>query len=341
MASEEKFTCQLFHYNDEAYQITKNTPTYYADNFLSEEIENNPKNQIHWLNFHSISERENIEKLAHNLSIDKLTIEDLYEKKQRPKLEEYQNYLFFSVKSALIKKSNSGHLKTETISFIMKKNLLISFQEKKSDHFTSVRDRIEKNKGKIRLKGADFLLFRMLEAVTDNYFEVLDDIVATIEQLEVTILSNSQSDTLKRIELEKRKLVELRKVVFPLKEITSQLDKSESNFIEKENNYYFSELKDSCLTVLEEIDSNKQILEGLANLYYAVQGQKMNEIMKLLTVVSAIFIPLTFIAGIYGMNFEYIPETRNKNGFFFVIGGMVLLAIILIFYFKRRGWLKR
>jgi magnesium transporter len=191
------------------------------------------------------------------------------------------------------------------------------------------------------MKGPDFLLFRMLEAVTDNYFEVLDHIVESIEKIENKILLHPQSDTLKKIEVEKRKLIELRKVVFPLKEITSQLDKSESSFIKKENHYYFSDLKDNCLTILEEIDANKQILEGMANLYYAIQGQRMNEIMKLLTVVSAIFIPLTFIVGVYGMNFDNMPETKMKYGYFFALGGMALIAIILLFYFKKRGWLKK
>jgi magnesium transporter len=181
----------------------------------------------------------------------------------------------------------------------------------------------------------------MLDAITDNYFEVLEEIVESIERIEKRLIRDAKSDTLKSIEIQKRKLIELRKIVFPLKDITNQLEKMNSPFLEEENRYYFSELKDNCLTVLEEIDANKQILEGLANLYYAVQGQRMNEIMKLLTVVSAIFIPLTFIAGIYGMNFENIPELKLKNGYFIAWGVMIMIAVVLLIYFKRRGWLKR
>jgi magnesium transporter len=333
--------CQLYVYNEDYFLLTKNSEDYFAENFHIKEKFNENKEKINWLNFHSIDNKTAIEKLAANLNIERLTIEDIYAELKRPKLEEYPNYLFFSVRSALIKEANSNQLKKEKISFVLNENFLISFQEKSSDHFTDVRDRIEKKRGKIRLKGPDFLLFRMLEAVTDNYFEVLEHISDSIEKIERKILINPKSETLKTIEIEKRKLVDLRKVVFPLKEITSQLDKSESHFIKKENHYYFSDLKDNCLTILEEIDANKQILEGMANLYYAVQGQRMNEIMKLLTVVSAIFIPLTFIAGVYGMNFENMPELKMKYGYFISIGIMLLIAIVLLLIFKKRGWLNK
>jgi magnesium transporter len=333
-------TCQLYHYNDESFLLTKNSPRYFADHFVSTELKGQDHKRIHWLNFHSIDDRASIELLGENLGIEKLTIEDIYCEFKRPKIEEYTNYIFFSVKSALVHERIDAKLIKDKISFILGQDFLISFQEKSSDHFPDVRDRIEKKRGKIRLKGPDFLLFRMLEAITDNYFEVLDDIVDTIEKIESRILTHHRSDTLKRIEVEKRKLIELRKIVFPLKDIVSQLDKSQSAFIKKENHYYFSDLKDNCLTILDEIDANKQILEGMANLYYAVQGQRMNEIMKLLTVISTIFIPLTFIVGVYGMNFDYMPELRMKYGYFFTIGVMALIAILLLFYFKRRGWLK-
>lgn len=334
-------TCQLYDYNEQMYLLTRNTPKYYADNFASKGLLNNKDDKNHWLNYHDLSDRESVERFCENLAIDKLTIEDIYSDLKRPKLEEYNSYLFFSVRSALIKDHRSSALHQEKISFILGEDFLISFQEKSSDHFTAVRERIEKKKGKIRVKGPDFLLFRMLEAITDNYFEVLDNIVDNIEKIEDRVTDTAHSDILKSIEFEKRKLIELRKVVFPLKEITLQLDKSESNFIHKENHYYFSNLKDNCLTVLEEIDANKQILEGMANLYYAVQGQKMNEIMKLLTIMSSIFIPLTFIVGIYGMNFKHMPELGSPYGYYGVLIFMALLSGGLLWYFKKRGWFKK
>lgn len=335
---DNEFTCQLYKYDHEFFLVTKNTPEYFAHEFYENSID---EDYVSWLNFHGINDRPNVEKLCENLGIDKLTIEDIYTEIRRPKLEEYKNYMFFSVKSALPDENNTFILQQEQISFILGKYYLISFQEKSSDHFTEVRDRIERKRGKIRLKGPDFLLFRMLDAIVDNYFEVLEDITDSIEKLEIKLLRVATSETLKLIEFQKRKLIELRKIVLPLKDLTFQLDKMRSPFLHADNHHYFADLKDNCLAVLEEIDANKQILEGMANLYYAVQGQRMNEIMKVLTVVSAIFIPLTFIVGVYGMNFENMPELRYKYGYYIVIGAMVLLSAILLFVFTKRGWLKR
>ena len=338
MNNSENSICQIYKYDNDFFLLSKNTPSYFATEFVSTEIQ---KDKVVWLNFHSIEDKCEIEKLCESLHIDKLSVEDIFREKHRPKLEEYSNYLFFSIRSALPDEKNVFILEQEQISFVLGKHYLVSFQPKKSDHFTDVRERIEKKRGKIRTKGPDFLLFRMLEAIIDNYFEVLENITDTISELETRLLHNSSSETLKMVELQKRKLGELRKIVIPLREATSQLEKSQSVLIDQENHNYFSDLREHCLSVLEEIDSNKQILDGLTNLYYAIQGQKMNEIMKLLTIVSAIFIPLTFIAGIYGMNFKNIPELELENGYFIAIGVMITIAVSLIFYFRKRGWLNK
>ncbi|MBI2258682.1 MAG: magnesium/cobalt transporter CorA [Flavobacteriia bacterium] len=333
--------CQLYQYNEENYLKKEENPSFFTEYFVNEV--KNPLNKKHtfWLNFHSLDDHNSIDKLCQSLKLDKLTFDELYGEYKRPKIEEYQEYIYFSVKSALIDKKTSNKLEMDRISFVLSKNYLISFQQKSSDHFPEVRDSIEKKRGKIRMKGPDFLLFRMLEAITDNYFEVLETISDNIEKIESKILINPKSDLLRKIEYEKRKLIELRKVLLPLKDIVFQLDKTESVYLKKENHYYFSDLKDNCLTVLEEIDANKQILEILANLYFAAQGQKMNEIMKLLTIISTIFIPLTFIVGVYGMNFDYMPELRWKYGYLLVITIMSVISLLLIWYFNRRGWLKK
>jgi magnesium transporter len=335
---ENDQSCQLFKYDKEFFLVTNNTPEYFAAEFVQSAKDSN---YVSWLNFHGLKERKDIELLCEHLEIDKLSVEDIYTEKRRPKLEEYPNYMFFSVRSALPDENNTFILQQEQISFILGKNYLISFQDKSSDHFLDVRDRIERKRGKIRIKGPDFLLFRMLDAIIDNYFEVLEDITDSIEKLEIKLLRVANSDTLKMIEFQKRKLIELRKIVLPLKDVTFQLDKLKSPFLEFENRHYFGDLKENCLAVLEEIDANKQILEGMANLYYAVQGQRMNEIMKVLTVVSAIFIPLTFIVGVYGMNFKNMPELEYKNGYYTVIGVLFLIAITLLVIFVKRGWIKR
>jgi len=335
---DENLSCQLYRYDQEFFLVTRNTPDFFATEFI--EIARD-EDQVTWLNFHTLSNRESIEKLCEHLHIERLSVEDIYTEKKRPKLEEYANYMFFSVRSALPAENNIFVLQQEQISFILGKNYLISFQQKSSEHFTDVRDRIEKKRGKIRSKGADFLLFRMLDAIVDNYFEVLVDITDSIEKLEAKLIRVANSDTLKMIEFQKRKLIELRKIVLPLKDVAFQLEKTQSQFINSNNHPYFADLKENCLAVMEEIDANKQILEGMANLYYAIQGQRMNEIMKVLTVVSAIFIPLTFIVGVYGMNFKHMPELEYKYGYYTIVAIMFAISISLLLLFIKRGWLKR
>lgn len=328
--------CQLYKYNKEFYLVNKNSPEHFAADFVSSEISDE---HTSWLNFHSVECSEDISLLLEKLNVDKLVIEDIYTEKKRPKVEDYDNYIFFSVRSALPPEEGNVSLRQEQVSFILGENYLISLQQKKSDHFTEVRSRIVHNKGKIRSKGSDFLMFRMLEAIVENYYEVLEDITQKTSLLEARVLRSSHSQTLKLIETEKRRLGELRRIALPMKDITSHIEKSKSALFPDENKGYFLDLKDYCLGVLDEIDSTKQILEGLTNLYYAVQGQRMNEIMKLLTVISAIFIPLTFLAGIYGMNFDNIPELHYHNAYYILLGAMALLAVLLIFYFRKRGWL--
>lgn len=327
---------QHYRYNADVLTLTKEDEAYFVTHFRPDE----ELTMTHWLNYHSVEDRESIIRLCDHLGIDKLIQEDIFNGTKRPRLEEYDGYVFFSIISALPTDDLSFDLKKERISFILGDNYLISFQERVSDHFPEVRDRLEMKKGKIWFKGPDFLLFRMLGAIIDNYMEVLEEIAALIEGLEDLVTNSPQSDTLRKIEWQKRKLVELRKIVQPMKELVLQLERTDCEMFENANRRYFLELKDSCLGIVEEIDAQKQILEGLANLYYAAQGQKMNEIMKVLTVISVIFIPLTFIAGVYGMNFKYMPELNTSNGYFYAIGGMALLAVILIFVFIRRGWLK-
>ena len=330
--------CQLYKYNTSFYAFEKDEADVFASTFSENELDND---HVAWLNFHGLDDLKSIEELCHRLEIDKLTIENIHAATGRPKVEEYSKYMFFHVKSALPTEDDSTLLNQEQISFILGENYLISFQEKAADHFSDVRDRIIKARGKIRTKGADFLLFRMLEAIIDNYFEVLESITEKIDQIDERIHSKNNKLIFKEIETEKRKLIELRKIVLPIRDITIQLESSESNFLDKANVRYFSNLKSSCASALEEIDGRKQILEGLTNLYYAVQGQRMNEIMKVLTIVSAIFIPLTFIVGIYGMNFENIPELKYQNGYYFIMAFMLILGISLLIYFIKRGWLNK
>lgn len=329
---------QLYKYNMDVFSLEKNSEKYFAEHFNPFE----DMNSTFWLNFHSMKDKESIVKLCDKLCIDKLLQEDLFAETKRTRLEEYSDYVFFSIVSALPKEGlNNYDLTKERISFIIGDNYLISFQEKPSDHFPTVRERIEYKRGKVRFKGPDFLLFRMLEAIIDNYTEVVEEISINIELLDKIVLRNPKSEVLRKVEWEKRKLLDLRKIVFPMKELMGQLDRVENELIIEDNIHYFRELKDICYSLIDEIESQKQMLDGVANLYYAIQGQRMNEIMKVLTVTSAIFIPLTFIVGVYGMNFENMPELKWHSGYYVIWGIMIFITASLVFVFWKRGWLKR
>lgn len=333
--NKSKIPTQYYAYNAEKVNLIRSN----ANECFPLWLENyKHDSSVHWLNFHSIDCKEEIEDFATEMGLHPLSVEDIYTFVQRPKVEEFDNYIFFSLRS-LEPNTSSKELKKEQLSFILGSNYLISFQEKKSDHFTEVRERIEFDKGRIRKRGADYLLYKLLEAIIDNYFEVIEDVQQKIEEYDIRMAEEDDHALFKEIEAEKRQLIELRQVVFPLKELFGQLEKLNNIQIDEENKYYFSDLKDNCLSLLDEIESNKSILEGLGNIYYAIQGQKMNEIMKVLTIVGAIFIPLTFIAGIYGMNFDNIPELHYKNAYFYCMGVMIFLAIAMLVYFKRKKWL--
>jgi len=294
-----------------------------------------------WLNIHSLEDVQSITKICESLGVDSLILENIFNGTKRPRIEEYPDFVFFSIESALPTSAAKYELKKERLSFIIGDNYLISFQDRHSGHFPNVRDRIENKRGKIRFKGPDFLMYRLLEAIIDNYVEVVEEIGEEIERLDKLVLRNPSSDMLRKVEWEKRKLLDLRKTVQPMRDVLLQIDRVENRLIVEENCQYFEELKDTCASVLDEIEAQKQMLEGISNIYYAAQGQKMNEIMKVLTVTSAIFIPLTFVVGVYGMNFEIMPELKWDYGYLFAWGIMITISIVLIFIFWKRGWLKR
>jgi len=334
----ENSECQLYKYNASFFLVKKETSSYFAQNFLLNELDDD---HVAWLNFHSIADIPSIQALCLNLKIDKIGIENIFYEARRPKVEENNGYIFFNVISVLPSQNQKDLIHKDQITFFLAKNYLISLQTIEGKHFHDVRDRIEKDRGKIRTKKSDFLLFRSLEAIVDNYFEVLDNISEAMELIHENLHKSVDKSLLLKIEVERRKLIELKKIAGPMLDISVQLLGSDSALIDKNNFVYFNTLHHSCSHVITEIESQKQLLDGMANFYYAAQGQRMNEIMKVLTIVSSIFIPLTFIAGVYGMNFKYMPELGYKNGYYTVIGVMFLIGASLFVFFVSRGWIKR
>ena len=326
----EEVKLQLFTYNEDVCNETCDKADY-------ERIDKNLLNNNYWLNLHGIHDVNLIETICNTLGMESLTVKQIVDTTQRPKMEDYDDYIFFSIKS--ISKNDFNQLYIEQLSFVLGKNYLISFQEEVGDHFNYIRQRMRDNLGLVRKKECDFLLFQLLDAILDNYFETLETINHEIAFIEKQTLTNPKQSTLLLIEKNKKDVSKIKKSIAPFKEALTNILQDRTHFLNKGNRNYFRDLSNSCSNAIEEANSTYSALESLTNIYFSSLSQKMNETMKVLTTVATIFIPLTFIAGIYGMNFENMPELKWEYGYFGVWGIMLLVLFGMIYYFKKKKWL--
>lgn len=328
----QKTAIQLFEYNEAGFE-----------EYSVEDLSSLPPfedDKIYWLNFHGIHDIELMKKLGSRFGIEKLIMDDLLDTTQRPKAEFFDDYIFFTLKS-IYEVDEYGMINVEQISFILGDNYIISLQEKEQDIFEYIRDRIRTKRGNARFRGSEYLQYLLLEAVIDNYFVVLDKIGVEVITLQELMLKKTEKENYFRIDKVKKNLYHLKKSIQPVKEAVLLLERIQHPYLKDDVKKYFSELKDDVLNILDSIDLNLQYSDSLENYHFSSLSQKTNDIMQVLTIVSSIFIPLTFIAGIYGMNFEHMPELQTKNGYFTTLGAMGLIAISLIVYFWRKGWLGR
>ena len=324
---------QLFRYASDHYQEVSAGANFPA---LHEHL-SNPEEDTIWINIHGIHDTENISRIADYFEIDRLIVQDIVDTNQRPKVEVHEDFIFFSVKSIL--PENQQSIESEQISFILKEKVLLSFQEKKGDHFEHIRQRIRENKGIVRKNGADFLLYLMLDAITGNVYSTLARIETTLNEIPSAIMKTPRPEFIARLEEIKRGLFTLRKSVAPLKEAIIFTEKGQTKLINNQTAPYFGDLKDQLFQVIDEVDLNMTRAEGSTNLFFSHQGHRLNEVMKVLTIVATIFIPLTFLAGIYGMNFEHMPELSWTLGYPAVWTVMAAAAIVMILFFQKKKWL--
>jgi len=326
----EKPEIQLIEYNTESFSEDKEAKPDEKDFQLE-------TGKVSWLNIHGLHDAGLIDRICTGINMPRFIVQDILDTNQRTKMQELGDHIFISVKSIL--SDAELDLDEEQISFIVSNNALYSFQEKKGDHFEHVRVRIRENNGLVRKKGPDFLLYLLVEGILANY-------ITTVDLLEEAVNKNGNPlenrDTspaiIYRIEDYKRKLLRIRKNIFSLKEALINLEKINSEVIHPEQHKYFFDLKDSCLLLLENIDTMELRLDSAENLFFSMQGHRMNQVMTTLTIMAAIFIPLTFMAGIYGMNFSNMPELDWEWGYFSLLGLMLVIGLLLIYYFKRRKW---
>lgn len=293
---------------------------------------------ITWININGLNHVGAIKEIGTHYKLHPLVLEDIVNISQRPKIDEYGNYIFLVLK--MLYYNENEKIVSEQVSFILGEDYVLSFQESEGDVFNEVRERIKHAKGRVRTMAADYLLYALIDAVADHYFNVIETLGNKIEDFETDIFSGHVSDDVSQdIQNLKREILKIRRAIFPLREIINRIQKNENTLIQDKTITYYRDVYDHLIQVSENIDIYREMVWSLMDMYMTTISNKMNEVMKLLTIMSSIFIPLTFIAGIYGMNFKYIPELEYKNSYFILWGVMIVLFLGMLIYFKRKKWL--
>jgi len=296
------------------------------------------KPSVTWLNIDGVHQIEILEQIGKHFGLHPLVLEDIASTGQRPKMEDFDDYIFVILRMLRFD-DKENETKTEQISLLLEPDFVISFQEKEGDVFDSIRERIRNNKGRIRKMGADYLAYALIDAVVDNYFMILEKLGETIEEIEEKLVTNPTSETLHTLHDLKREMVFLRKSVWPLREVINRLERSESPLINKSTYIYLRDVYDHTIQVIDAVETFRDMLSGMLDIYLSSVSNRMNEVMKVLTIIATIFIPLTFIAGIYGMNFRYMPELEQAWSYPTILILMLIMAIVMLIYFRRKKWM--
>lgn len=291
-----------------------------------------------WINVIGVHNTKEIEDIGRIFHIHPLVLEDVINTNQRPKTEMYDNFVYIVLKMLYIDEK-SNDVTIEQVSIIVGENYVITFQETEIDVFDSIRKRISSTKWRVRRLGADYLTYALIDAIVDNYFIVLEHLNEVVEELEDEMLSNSKPDYLQMVYRLKRTYIYIRKMVYPVRELLNMLMRTEIKQINDETRLHYRDVYDHLIRVLDTIEHSRELLSSIVEIHITSISQKMNEVMKVLTIIATIFIPLTFIAGIYGMNFKNMPELEWEWGYFASIGLMALIAIGMVLYIVKKKWL--
>ncbi len=293
---------------------------------------------ICWLNVDGLHDEKLIQSICDHLNVHRLSIEDILNVGQRPKMDELGEYVHFVLNMLTMDQGELG-ISEEQISLLLKGRVVMSFQEKSGDVFDGVRKRIREGKGTIRQRGGDYLVYALLDAVVDHYFVVMERLGERFEDIESALMDNPTKQLLSQIHFLRRESLGLRRAVYPLREAVGRFEKLEEPVIDKRSQMYIRDLYDHLIQVIDGIELFREMANGMLDLYMNSISQRMNEIMKVLTIIATIFIPLTFVAGIYGMNFTYMPELEYRYAYFVILGMMALTVFGMFWYFKKKGWM--
>ncbi len=293
---------------------------------------------VTWINIDGLHSIETIEKIGKNFELHPLILEDILNTGQRPKCEDYEKCLFMVLKMLTFNNQTSS-IQSEQVSLVLGQNFVISFQENVGDVFEQIRDRIRNAKSKIRKMLADYLAYALIDAIVDNYFLILEKMGEQIESMEEELIAEPSDKTVRMIHALKRELIFLRKSVWPLRELINSLQNTESSLITDSTEPYLRDVYDHTIQVIDTVESFRDMVSGMLDIYLSSISNRMNAVMKVLTIIATIFIPLTFIAGIYGMNFKYMPELDWKWAYPALWLIMTIVVVVMLVYFKRKKWL--
>lgn len=291
---------------------------------------------VSWVNINGIHNTDAIEAIGKIYGIHNLVLEDILNTDHRPKVEPFEDYVFFTMKMMWYNEDNE--LEREQISIVFGKPFVLCFQERKGDIFDPIRERIRTDSGLIRKRGSDYLVYRLIDSVVDNYFIIIERIEERVEDLEEAITADIDDDHMRTIQHMKREIITLKRALLPLREAVSGLEKGVSELVDKDNEKYFRDVYDHLIQIADNLETNREVLSGLMDMHVANMSNRMNQVMKVLTVIASLFIPLTFIAGIYGMNFDNMPELHLKYGYFYAWGLMIVVFISMLLFFKKKRW---
>lgn len=292
--------------------------------------------RVSWLNVDGVADPDLVEKLGKQFQLHPLVMEDILNTDQRPKVEDYQGYLYIVLRMLQFDKDRQ-QIHSEQVSLVLGKNHVLSFQERPGDVFDGVRERLRAGR-RIRFMRSDYLTYALLDAVVDHYFEMLEYIGEQVEELEDQVIAAPGPDTLARMHHFKREMLLLRKSIWPLRELLSRLSRDESPLISEETRLFLRDVYDHVIHVMDSIDTIRELLVSMLDLYLSSVSKRTNEIMKVLTIFASLFMPLTFIVGVYGMNFDVMPELRWVWGYPSVMLVMLLLVAGLLVFFRKRRW---
>jgi magnesium transporter len=295
------------------------------------------RSTVTWVHIDGLQDVHLLEQMGVVFGLHPLIIEDILNTEQRPKLEDHGDYLYIVLNH--FHKDEGVIPAPEQVSIVLGPNYLISIQEKEGKLLDPVRDRLRNDRGRLRKGGADDLAHALLDGIVDGYFSILDRFNEEIEIVEAALMDRPTPGTLRAIQTLKREMILLRKAVWPLREVVGNLSRTDSPLIRKLSVLYFRDIYDHTVQVIDTIETCRDILSGMLDIYLSTINNRMNEIMKVLTVIATLFMPLTFLAGIYGMNFKYMPELEWPWGYFALWGVMLVIAFVMLCYFRRKKWL--